>query len=1657
MTRNRFKSLSLFRRCGITALSSVMVLSLGLAAACSSDDDDSESTTTAVDTQTIANGNFEFFDTGDDDAHIINDADDWSSGYNYASNSVMNGIIDTSEEAWETLTDPSLGLTLANNNVLSSSDDDYVDYNDMTASDIPYKDTYNAISEDTGYYTIFSDDGGYYIYTNEYEAIIEEDEDELDALTKQYVTADTTESGKYTYTNSDNETVTVYAKTVIDNPYTHNYVYNITDNGDGTATGYKSANSTSDSDKVTLYVDDDGNYYLDKDMTQEYGTHVLMLHNYVNGSERWGNEQYYTSSTTIELDANTAAVFSVWVKTSDLVYGRNGDSVTANSNSDGNLGAYISVEQTVNSTTIGEFSITGINTAGVTENNGWVQYTVYLRATDFASTSFTITLGLGKSEDDEARYTVEGYAFFDDIECTIYPTIEDCVEDNNDFSNSGTTLDTTTTATSASDFISKLKSGKTYCSLDDLLQESGNTSKDYTGKEFNTYQWYTISNSSSKTTSSTSSTDNSNNWLDYRTYYIDLSDYDSGSNVPQLVDLTTTQCPPSTVSSYNSGTSTSPVTVTVGFTEDDDGYVTSSKFKGQTCGVNVTSPSISSTGSSSGSDGSSTRLNSDLNIGTSGDVVAAFTISDFISSYSTQNYSTNYKSQLGNYADTIYKLFKDDDAGFDFTKDIPDADSSSNVKSTALVIVSEGGAAYTATIKDSASFKVTAGGYMVVSFWVKTSDMTNFTAATINIVSEEDDEIISTLTVDSTDVTVDVGDYEDIYNGWVQCFFYVENPTEKDKTFYLEFCFGNTTIKDTSLSDYMGGYVAIANIITHTVSEEVYNLTSTGDYAASFSFEGTDNRENAYMDSVKSTASSDIKTNITNSASSYNGVYGGSANTTYQESTDSNGYGARNSSSSAGLINADYFEDYVKSLITGGESSESAYYWLHLLIKYYHAVNGISAVANASDIWNSIFGSASIQPLLIVNTLQYFDSSGVYAMNYGYIASSSTTVSSSDYLAISVRVFVSNGAVAYVYLTEDTTTISSFSLPKYSFWYDNVGNVLDSEPDEDDETYDYSAHIVYYLRDDGLYENKDGTQLYANLYNYVKYYYDSSIVYYDESGNGWSLDEIDNYSDTTYYLDKDKTTIAPHYLGYYDEDETDSFKKIFEYGDCNGTGEYGYYYIVYGTDKKGNTTKSYTGVVNNFVIGSENGGADLRYDNSSNSQELSVCIDARYDSSGKLFGSKSTNYTIGSSSTGSAVSTSSVSQGNELSDADVSNLGYDASGNKTGGKWTTVTFYVQTGDEDKTYYLELWSGDRYSSGATASTVAVTVSSNGTLSTDSNSTSTTVTTDSVLGSFVAFDYSAIETDVEDTFDDLRSEYEDKIIDSYVRLLYAYGTSKSNSDILSAVKSADENISYYEKLFKQYESEIISWLNNGGSSYKYLYKILTSYTALYYTYSLYDDENYVPFNADTAEDGVVGYSYDISDYEETLVYLSYYDFSDTVIGEGTVCVFLDYSAVNVTVDSDEVDDDDDDDDTDDDSDVTTWLLITSIILSAVLIFTLISIIGRDLWKRSRRKRKLANNVYSGKRRHFIRKLKLADGTESVDGTEGVEGAESVDGAEGTEGVDGADGVEGAEGVDGTEGVEGAEGVDGAEGEEPSKSSSPTIDDSADNADDEDDEEK
>ena len=83
-----------------------------------------------------------------------------------------------------------------------------------------------------------------------------------------------------------------------------------------------------------------------------------------------------------------------------------------------------------------------------------------------------------------------------------------------------------------------------------------------------------------------------------------------------------------------------------------------------------------------------------------------------------------------------------------------------------------------------------------------------------------------------------------------------------------------------------------------------------------------------------------------------------------------------------------------------------------------------------------------------MNTIRTFGENSA-AMNYGYIADSDTTVASSSYQAITTRVKVSAGAVAYLYLTdsENGRRVNTFDLPGYSFWYDNAANGLDGEPD----------------------------------------------------------------------------------------------------------------------------------------------------------------------------------------------------------------------------------------------------------------------------------------------------------------------------------------------------------------------------------------------------------------------------------------------------------------------------------------------------------------------------------------------------------------------------------------------------------------------------------
>ena len=145
-----------------------------------------------------------------------------------------------------------------------------------------------------------------------------------------------------------------------------------------------------------------------------------MIHNY-RRNDFGGAETYFSSSTTVALEANTAAEISLWVKTSELYFsGANKQRKKV----DYDRGAYIKVNTQVGGNSLDAFEIKNINTeklnpAPVTtvdekevidyanwENYGWVQYTVYVAARRFATPTVNLTLGLGENDTN----TFEGYA-----------------------------------------------------------------------------------------------------------------------------------------------------------------------------------------------------------------------------------------------------------------------------------------------------------------------------------------------------------------------------------------------------------------------------------------------------------------------------------------------------------------------------------------------------------------------------------------------------------------------------------------------------------------------------------------------------------------------------------------------------------------------------------------------------------------------------------------------------------------------------------------------------------------------------------------------------------------------------------------------------------------------------------------------------------------------------------------------------------------------------------------------------------------------------------------------------------------------------------------------------------------------------------------------
>lgn len=802
----------------------------------------------------------------------------------------------------------------------------------------------------------------------------------------------------------------------------------------------------------------------------EKETSVLMIHNY--RSDRYGTAQRYSSSTTVSLEAGTAAKVSVWVKTADLKY-NGGEEVT------GSRGANISVTHTVGGKTLDQMQINNINTAGVTENNGWVQYTLYIKACSYASSNFNIVLGLGQGSSSDVWANVEGYAFFDDVDMNIISNAE------YDKATQNATGDYTVP----------------YCTMN----SSAEAKKFATDKEYKDNYVYALD------------------------LYRNLESFNVKNGATFATDLTSTVL--------------------------NGVKYTTSNYNG-------------------------------LNLSTADDVTAL-----------TDWNALNEKTSSNKYLAKIWENDFDKDK-YPFAKD-----------ESLLFLMSAHGAAYTSEMT-SDMFTLDANSYLLISFWVKTSDTSGYTGATINLYDATNATSLGAYNT-TTMSTVDLDDAEDIYDGWIQCFFFVENTTFDAKSFRLEFSYGPTTITGTTKASYTEGYAAFTGFTYYEMSESDFDYyAGSATQSTTVSLKGRDASASNGFDSTSTIDTQKIEHTLA-TPSNYKGVNGGSKWTTVGGTADE----AANANASAGLLNKNYIGTYR-------EKNEA---WFTNLLSAAN-VTLTDSLKNV-DLWNALFGT-STQPLLISNVVE---------QAYGYL-SSTYNLSSSGYHAISVKVKVSAGAKAYIYLIDTSDLFKGYdSTAKVetinaTYWYDDEGSVCMADPQGKD--FNAKTQTAFYRMDNGLYKNNlDATDenVYANLANYEKDAQGNLIVKTDSNGN-----PIVSYDYATDYVDDGIAFYANDgkYYAYYDAEKEEYSTEVKDFSAASFNGK--------------NFTAEYARYLN------------VNYLSELNATEASI----------------GENVTVtGKTNTDTYI----VVDGDQAGVA---------------GKWITVSFYVHTGSDSFPYRLEVFSGSR---------------------------------------------------------------------------------------------------------------------------------------------------------------------------------------------------------------------------------------------------------------------------------------------------------------------------------------------------------------------------
>lgn len=693
----------------------------------------------------------------------------------------------------------------------------------------------------------------------------------------------------------------------------------------------------------------------DNDDREDGENHVLMIHNQRTNNDVVGTGQYYTSSTTISLNAGTAAQLSVWVRTDKLThyYDNDGDPLPVSQRA----GAYIGVNNTVGGTSLDRMEIKNINT-----NGEWQEYTLYVRASTFASTSFSIVLGLGQGSSSDRYEYVNGYAFFDDVSCKLI-SAEDY-------------LDATQTETGGDE------NGVLSCNVNSLKED----------KLFDMDK------------------------IDYSVNHTFALDLYAGFDADNAL-----------LNGINDN---------IGLTEQTSGSIT------------YTSESIHAS------------------LGKSADDYTALASMSGLASAANGN----------SYLKRIYDNDLENKYPFGDNGDI-------------LMLLSAHGAAYTAK---SNSFTVPADSRMLVSFFVKTSDIADgLNGASATLVDGTNRTSLGTINSHNVSATDIDDERKDIYQGWVQCFFFLENATSEAKTCSIEFTYGPTTIVGTSRYSFAEGYAAFTNLETKTLSKTEYSYATTGDRAVKVSLTGrSENTSN--FDEVSATAGTAIETTLATPAN-FTGVLGGSKWIVPGEIANE-----KPENVYAGLLNADYKNAYFGS-------SEA---WRNVLPTY--------GATNGTEWWNSLFGNAN-QPLVIAT------GSG-NAASYGYM-SESLTLSASSTRVITMRVKVSAGATAYIYLTDTSSAAKSgntltTTLPDVTYWYNDNGDICASDPTE--HGFNEEEGILFELQENGLYKRvgDNSDTYYANLYNYERDDDDNyvtsngTIAYFVKDGQAYAYydEEKDEYS-----------------------------------------------------------------------------------------------------------------------------------------------------------------------------------------------------------------------------------------------------------------------------------------------------------------------------------------------------------------------------------------------------------------------------------------------------------------------------------------------------------------------------------------------------------------